>query len=162
VLLLGTDQQGQPIREVLALTLPPAPGKSNTPATRVARAPGASAGSAGSAIPIRVHSNLIYVSAVVNGVTVSLVLDTGAQVTVLSPDAASRLGIVVSPDAAVLAVAGIGVAEAPIVIVPALRVGDYVVENIPVAVTTGALMSQSSGGFGSMACSAGISSSSSG
>jgi predicted aspartyl protease len=65
---------------------------------------------------------------------VSLLLDTGAQVTILSPDVAHRLGVVMPPDAPTLPVAGIGVASAPIVIIPSLQLGDHVVENLPVAV----------------------------
>jgi hypothetical protein len=131
-LLLGSDQKGRPIREVIALQLPPAPGKAITPPTKISRATGFS----GSPIPIRIRNNLIVVPAVVNGSVVSLLLDTGAQVTVLSPDVANRLGIVVPPDAPTLPVAGIGARDAPIVILPAFQVGDYVIENLPVAIVT--------------------------
>src|SRR5436189_5931172 len=109
----------------LALTLPPAPGKPVTPPTKISRASTPPTGFPGSAIAIRISNNLIWVPAVVNGSAVSLVLDTGAQFTVLSPDVATRLGIVVPPDAPTLPIAGIGASDAPIVIVSSLQVGDY-------------------------------------
>jgi len=136
VLLLGSDQSGRPIREVISLTLPPAPGKPITPPTKIFRSSTPATGSSWSAITIRISNNLIFVPAVVNGSAVSLMLDTGAQATILSPDVASRLGIVVPPDAPTFPLAGIGTSDAPIVILPSLQVGDYVVENLPIAVAT--------------------------
>lgn len=142
ILLLGSDRRGRPIREVIALTLPPAPGKPVTPPTKISRASTPATGFPGSAIAVRISNNLIWVPAVVNGSAVSLVLDTGAQFTVLSPDVATRLGIVVRPDAPTLPIAGIGASDAPIVIVSSLQVGDYIVENLPIAVATMHVMSQ--------------------
>jgi len=136
VLLLGSDQNGRPIREVIALILPPEPGKPITPPIKISRASTPATGFSGTTIPIRISNNLISVPAVVNGSVVSLLLDTGAQVTVLSPDVASRVGIVVPPDAPTLPISGIGVRDAPIIIIPSFQVGDYVVENLPVAVVT--------------------------
>jgi hypothetical protein len=135
-LLFGSDQKGRPIREVIALQLPPAPGKPITPPIKISRASTPATGFSGSTIPIRISNNMISVPAVVNGSVVSLLLDTGAQVTVLGTDVASRVGIVVPPDAPTLPIAGIGARDAPIVIIPSFQVGDYVVENLPVAVVT--------------------------
>src|SRR2546430_1499503 len=57
ILLLGSDRRGRPIREVIALTLPPAPGKPVTPPTKISRASTPATGVPGSAIEVRISHN---------------------------------------------------------------------------------------------------------
>jgi Aspartyl protease len=133
VVLLGSDHEGKALRQVLTFTLPPVPGQPVPPPTRVARAP--TAGGTIGTIRIEPGNNLVVLKALVNGSPVTLLLDTGAQVTMLVPAAAARAGIVVPPDSPRMPLMGVGITSAPLVRVASLQVGDYTVENLLVAVT---------------------------
>lgn len=86
-------------------------------------------------VPVIFKSNAIFVPASVNGQLVTLLLDTGAHVTVLRPEAARRLGINVPTDAPIFPVARFTARGAgTLVRLPAMRVGDYVVDRLTVAV----------------------------
>jgi hypothetical protein len=133
VVLLGSDHEGKALRQVLTFTLPPVPDQPVSPPTRVARVP--TAGGRITRIRIEPGNNLVVLKALVNGSTVTLLLDTGAQVTMLGPDAAARAGIVVAPDSPRVPLMGIGTTSAPLVRVASLQVGEYTVDNLLVAVT---------------------------
>ncbi len=82
-------------------------------------------------------ANIILVPVSINGQDLTMVFDTGAQASVLSSDAARRLGIAVPADAPVLPLMGVGPAvRGPLVLLPPLRVGDYVVEHLTGVVTS--------------------------
>ena len=77
------------------------------------------------------NANMILVPVAINGHDLTLVFDTGAQTCVLSPDAARRLGITIPPDAPALSLTGFGSAvRGPLVPLPPVRVGEYVVEHM--------------------------------
>jgi hypothetical protein len=83
-------------------------------------------------IPAIFKANLVLVAASINGHDLTLLLDTGAQACVLRPEAAKRIGVSVSADGPVLplfTVAGTP-GNATLVNLPAVRVGDYVVEHL--------------------------------
>jgi hypothetical protein len=83
-------------------------------------------------IPSSFKANLVLVRASINGHDLTLLFDTGAQVCVLSPEAAKRVGVTAPPDGPVMPLIGFfGVpGDAPLVRLPTVRVGDYVVEHL--------------------------------
>ena len=87
-------------------------------------------------VAVTFKANIILVPVSINGHDLSMVFDTGAQASVLTSDAARRLGIAVPADAPVLPLMGVGqTGRGPLVQLPALRVGDYVVEHLTGVVT---------------------------
>ena len=87
-------------------------------------------------LPATFRSSVILVPASMNGQDLMMLFDTGAQVSMLRPDTARRLGIVVPADAPALPIASIGApAGGALVRLPPMRVGDYVVEHMTAAVT---------------------------
>jgi predicted aspartyl protease len=83
LVLTGTDDRGHPVRVVIDLRLPQNPPRPKTAPTVEHRA-----------VPIQVVNNLILVNAVLNNKEyVTLLLDTGATHTILTPDTAKRLRI---------------------------------------------------------------------
>jgi len=88
-------------------------------------------------VRIRVVQNLTLVQVTLNRVhPATLVVDTGAQSTILSPSVVKRLGVAVSADAPRRQVAGVGgnKFEVPFVKLAVLRVGDARIENMEVGV----------------------------
>ncbi|PYM96924.1 MAG: hypothetical protein DME04_00525 [Candidatus Rokuibacteriota bacterium] len=87
-------------------------------------------------VPLRLAGTLSLVSVVVNGVTASLLLDTGATLTVLRPAFARRASIDVLADAPKMSSVVVGGQryEVPLVRVRSLAVGDVTVEGIDVGV----------------------------
>ena len=115
------------------------PTDSNLPIVRrervvVTRTP---SGADSARVPAKFKPGVILVPASVNGHDVTLLFDTGAQLCLLSPEAARRLGIAVPADAPTLPLIGVGSpAGGPVVQLPPVRVGDYVVEHLSGAVTS--------------------------
>jgi hypothetical protein len=87
-------------------------------------------------VPATFKPGVVLVPATVNGHAVTLLFDTGAQICLLSPEVARRLGIAIPADAPSLALIGVGSGGGPLVQLPPVRVGDYVVEHLTGAVTS--------------------------
>ena len=88
-------------------------------------------------VPIRKVGNAMFLTARANDQhAATLLLDTGATSTILTPALATRLGIAPGPGARrrTFNVAGGGSFSVPIVRLAALRIGDYVVEELDVGV----------------------------
>ena len=88
-------------------------------------------------VRIRIVQNLTLVQVTLNRVhPATLVVDTGAQSTILSPSVVKRLGVAVSDDAQRRQVAAVGgnKFEVPFVRLAVLRVGDATIENMEVGV----------------------------
>ncbi len=90
-------------------------------------------------VPIRLAGTLTLVSVVVNGVTATLLLDTGATLTVLNPTFARRAAIEVPTDAPKMTGVVVGGQRyaVPFVKVGAMAVGDVTVESIDVGIFEG-------------------------
>jgi hypothetical protein len=95
-----------------------------------------SAAAKSTTVPLRLAGTLSLVSVVVNGVTATLLLDTGATLTVLHPAFARRASIEVPADAPKMSSMVVGGQryEVPLVRVRSLAVGDVTVEGIDVGV----------------------------
>jgi len=99
--------------------------------TRAASAP------APARIPVAFTANLVLVSASINGQDLTLLLDTGAQACVLSPEAAKRVGVTALPDGPTLPLFTLGsTGNGALVRLPALRIGDYVVEHLTALISS--------------------------
>jgi predicted aspartyl protease len=88
-------------------------------------------------VRIRVVQNITLVQATLNQVhSATLIVDTGAQSTIVSPSIVKRLGIVVPSDAPrrEVAVVGGNTLEMPFVKLDILRVGDARIEEMEVGV----------------------------
>lgn len=134
--LSGADDGGRPVRLTLGIRLPAGAGAAETAALTPPPAPERSI-PARTAVPIQVLNNAILVPATLNdsqGVT--LLLDTGAQRTILTPESARRAGLAVPAGAArrTVAVAGGGRIEVPFLTLRRLQVGDYVLDNVEIGV----------------------------
>jgi len=90
-------------------------------------------------VPIRLAGTLSLVQVVVNGVTATLLLDTGATLTVLNPAFARRASIEVPADAPKMTGVVVGGQRyaVPFVKVGSMTVGDVTVEGIDVGVFEG-------------------------
>ena len=134
--LSGTDDGGRPVRLTLGIRLPAGAGAREIAALAPAPTPERPA-PATTAVPIQVLNNAILVPATVNDTQgVTLLLDTGAQRTILTPESARRAGLAVPADAPrrPVLVAGGGRIEVPFLRLRRLQVGDHVVENVEVGV----------------------------
>jgi predicted aspartyl protease len=90
-------------------------------------------------VPIRVRRNQVFVTAVLNDKkSANLLLDTGATITMLSPEMAEKVGIAPELDAEKWTVSLLGdkQVEMPFVKLPEIRVGDATVKNLSVGVFT--------------------------
>lgn len=88
-------------------------------------------------VPIRVVQNITLVQATLNRLQlVTLIVDTGAQSTIISPAIARRLGLTVSSSAPrrQVSVVGGGKLDVPFVKLSVLRVGDASIEGMDVGV----------------------------
>jgi predicted aspartyl protease len=144
ILLTGTNDHGQPVRLVLDLSLPPQPPvlaqrQADAPprAALATTAPGPTV--VDSAVPFATMRHTVLVHAVLNHQEpVTLLLDTGATRTLLTPDIARRLGISPEPDAPRSSMVTLGSQEGelPLVRLASLAVGDAAVEDLQVGVCT--------------------------
>jgi len=138
VALSGADARGAALRAAIEFTVPlerSAPVVS--PQRVVVRSVRPGVSGAGSVVPITIVHNLVLVPAVANGRDITLLLDTGAQFTALTPESARRLGVAQSTEGSTLPMIGVGaaVSEVPVISLASLRVGDHVAENLRVVVT---------------------------
>jgi predicted aspartyl protease len=88
-------------------------------------------------VPIRIVQNITLVQATLNDIhRVTLIVDTGAQSTILAPAVVKRLGVMVSTDGPrrQVSVVGGGKLDIPFVKLGTLRVGDARVEGMEVGV----------------------------
>src|SRR5258706_16064602 len=88
-------------------------------------------------VTIRIVQNITLVQATLNRVQpVTLIVDTGAQSTIISPAIARRLGLIVTLDGPrrQVSVVGGNKLEVPFVKLAVLRVGDASIEGIEVGV----------------------------
>ena len=88
-------------------------------------------------VPIRIVKNAIYVNATLNQKEyITLLLDTGASHTIITPDVAELLGISPKKDAPKGTITLIGgkTIEVPVVSLSKIKVGDAVVNNLMVGV----------------------------
>jgi Aspartyl protease len=89
-------------------------------------------------IPATFKANVVIVSATINGHDLALLLDTGAQLCMLSPEAAKLVGVSALADGPVLPLIGLlgAPGNARVVHLPAVRVGDYIVEHLTGVITS--------------------------
>jgi Aspartyl protease len=110
----------------------------STPDTaRAPRPPASLAGSAAVTVPIQVLDNIVLVPVTVNGGQgATLLLDTGAQHTVLTPALAARLGLMVPADAPTKSITVVGGQKitVPFVRLPLIELGSGRVEHIDVGI----------------------------
>jgi hypothetical protein len=88
-------------------------------------------------VPIRIVQNITLVHATLNDVhRVTLIVDTGAQSTIIAPAVAKRLGLTMSSDGPrrQVSVVGGGKLDIPFVKISTLRVGDARIEGMEVGV----------------------------
>lgn len=87
-------------------------------------------------VPVRVVGNLVVVAATVNGTPATLMVDTGASVTILNKAIAERAGVAVPANARLLVVkvAGGGTISVPFVPLKSLAIGAATVEDLDVGV----------------------------
>lgn len=144
IVLTGSDDHGQPVRVAINLTWPsqlPAatlgephdlPG-TVVPTTAVASAV------VGTAVPFATMGHTVLVHAMLNDQEpVTLLLDTGAARTMLTPDIARRLGISPALDAPRSPIVMLGGqrAQMPLIRLASLAVGDTAVADLQVGVFT--------------------------
>lgn len=142
IILTGTDDRGQPVRVTIDIRLPQNPpgpqiGQLQEPPRTPQPTTASAATVEGRAVPMQVVNNTILVGAVLNHKEyVTLLLDTGATHTVLTPDTAKRLRISPPPDAPkhTLVVTGGQKVEVSFTQLSALALGEAVVENLQVGV----------------------------
>jgi hypothetical protein len=122
-------------RTLFEVALPSRPGGPLSPVVAVRSEAGQSSGAA-SVVPFELRSNLIVVRGAVAGRPVLLAVDTGAQITMLSPEAAGRLGIDVGAAVGRIPLFGVGPdpVETPIVALRTLRLGPHEVDNLFVGI----------------------------
>ena len=88
-------------------------------------------------VPIRIVQNITLVQVTLNDLhRVTLIVDTGAQSTIIAPEVVKRLGVMVASDGPrrQVSVVGGGKLEIPFVKLATLRVGDARVEGMEVGV----------------------------
>ena len=124
-------------RTIFEVALPARPGGPLAPVVAVRSEAGRPSGEA-SVVPFELRSNLIVVRGMVASRPVLLAVDTGAQITMLSPEAAGRLGIDVGAAIGRLPVVGVGAdpIEVPIVALRTLQLGSYEVDNLFVGIVS--------------------------
>lgn len=144
ILLTGTNDQGQPVRVGIALAWPLQPpvarseephGSSGTALPTTAIVPTV----VGGAVPFATMGHTVLVHAVVNQTEpVTLLLDTGATRTMLTPDIARRLGLSPAVDAPRSPIVMLGGqrAQIPLIRLASLAVGDSAVADLQVGVFT--------------------------
>lgn len=130
LVLLGTDNQGRPIRVAITTRLPaqPVPPPPSTAATL---------GAVSGPVPFETVNNHIVVRAVLNQQEEArLVLDTGAGQTFVTPETAQRLGVNPTADTPTYTTTVVGGRQVavPIVGLTSLAIGATARTNMPVGV----------------------------
>ena len=90
-------------------------------------------------LPIGFIGNSITVSVAINGQPMTLILDTGAAITTITPEAAQKAGAAPPPGAITRRVTVVGgrVLEVPVTRLRALGLSEYAVEDVDVVVVDG-------------------------
>lgn len=138
--LTGTDDRGQRVRVAIDLSLPPPvrTQRESAVSPRVALAMPAPVPTViDSAVPFATMRHTILVHAVLNHQEpVTLLLDTGATRTLLTPDIARRLGLTTGSDTPRSSMVTLGgqQGDLPLIQLASVAVGDAAVENLQVGV----------------------------
>lgn len=143
IILTGTNERDQPVRVAIDLRLPqnPTGPKVARPQEPASTPPPSAAGapaSGRSPVPLQIVNSLPLVGVVLNHQEyVTLLLDTGASHTMVTPETAKRLRMHLPADAPKQTgvVAGGQEVEFVVAQLAAIAVGDAVMENLPVGVT---------------------------
>ena len=143
IALTGTNAQGQPIQVAIDLKLPQNPPKlqRRLPQEMLAASPGSTASvpeSDSGPVPFQTVNNHVLVLALLNQKEhATLLVDTGATHTLLTPDTAKRLGVSPVPDAPrqTLRAADGQPHEVPFVPLSALAVGEAMRSNLLVGIS---------------------------
>lgn len=142
VVLMGTDDQGQPVRVEINLYLPHRSSKPKSAHSKASARVSQSAKTTAPTerrdiVPIQIVNNTILVNAVLNDKEyVTLLFDTGASRTIVTPDTAKRLGISppsTAPKHTAVVLGGQEVAFS-FTQLESLRVGETVVEDLQLGV----------------------------
>jgi predicted aspartyl protease len=140
--LTGTDARGQSVQVEIDVKLPgnppgPKVGPSLAMSSGTSPTPGMATGQGSGSVPFRNVLNHIWIHAVLNQKEQdTLLLDTGAAQTLITPDTAQRLGISPAPNAPKrpLTVVGGHRVEIPFVQLSTIAVGEAVVEHLQAGV----------------------------
>jgi len=136
IVLSGRESAGMEFSTPIDVLLPIDAGQPVVvpPRLTVTRVSAVTAGDSGR-IAARFTNNVILVPVSVAGQDLWLLFDTGAQLSMLRPDAARRLGLSINPGAPVVPTVGLGGrVNASLAESPPLRIGDYVIEHLAVGV----------------------------
>jgi hypothetical protein len=136
IILTGTDDQDAPVRVSININLPSKPPVKQ--ATLTAHPSTAAHLTQPTIVPVSFVSNVILVSVTLAGKErATLLLDTGASRTAITPDMARQLGISPSDEAPrkTLVVFGGRKIEVPFVELSSIQVGDALVRNLEVGVS---------------------------
>jgi clan AA aspartic protease (TIGR02281 family) len=142
IVLTGTNAEGQPIRVAIDLKLPQNPpklqkGPSQETLAASPLSPVSVPGSDSGPVPFQTIGNHVLVSALLNRKEhVTLLVDTGADYTFLTPDTAKRLGMSPTADARKRTVIVIGgrQIELPLIPLSNIAVGQAIRENLQVGI----------------------------
>ena len=132
IVLSGRDRSGTEFTTPIDVVLPVEAGRPvvSPPKLGIARA-AAPTGPAAGPVPARFTSNVVLVRVSAGGEELWLLFDTGAQLSILRPEAARRAGVSVPADAPLYPTMGFGGRlNAAVVEWPPLRIGDYVIEHL--------------------------------
>jgi aspartyl protease family protein len=135
IVLTGTDEQRQAVQVAIDLRLPQNP---SGPGVGRARAPSSTPAGEPRPVPVQIANHVPLVGAVLNHKEyVTLLLDTGATKTMLTPETARRLRMQPPAEAPkqTAVVTGGQTVEFVVAQLAAIAVGDNVVENMPVGIT---------------------------
>ena len=142
IILTGTNAQGQPIRVAIDLKLPQSPPKlQRRPSQETLAAsplsPASVPGSDSGPVPFQTVGNHVLVLALLNQKEyATLLVDTGATHTFLTPDTVKRLAVSPAADAPMHTTTVIGgrQVEFPLVLLSSIAVGQAMRENLQVGV----------------------------
>ncbi len=142
LLQAGIEARGQPVRvamdvQVSQNPLRPTRAPSSGPPAGSPLHPAPAPGGAAGLMPFQLVDNLILVDAVLNRqASVTLLLDTGATETFLTPETATRIGLWPPANAPTRTASGIGGHQVvfPLVQLATITVGDAVMANLEVGI----------------------------
>jgi hypothetical protein len=136
ILLTGKDDQNRPVRVSININLPSKPPVQQ--ATKITHPSTAAPLTQPTIVPVSFVSNVILVSAILAGKErATLLLDTGASRTAITPDMARQLGISPTEEAprVKIVVFGGSKIEVPVVELSSIQIGDATVKNLKVGVS---------------------------